>query len=234
MLPHPHNLTLPIREGIRDLRTAIRLEATSGALSARLLGTPEPARRLARVADGVLTRAERVAGRVLPRGAAEPARALDRLAASLRPGTAPAESADLYALLRTLLAFGGPADAVVSEMRLAMAAETPAAPVGDEDTLILAARAAGRLAAVGAVRPCLTSALGPADPEDTAAANDRAALAVWLAVLVRRDSGAPGDLALLAAQRVVEAEGTDWRAMLREARFADLAAAWRATVPYLP
>ncbi|WP_279482160.1 hypothetical protein [Aureimonas sp. SK2] len=234
MLPHPHNLTLPLREGIRDLRTAIRLEAASGTLSARLLGSPEPTRRLAQVADGVLTRAERVAGRVLPRGSADATRALDRLAASLWPGAAPVESADLYALCRTVLALGGPNDAVVSELRLAMAAETLAVPGGDDDTMCLAARAAGRLAAVGAVRPCLTSAFGPVDPEEGATANDCMALTVWLAVLVRRDSGAPGELALLAAQRVVEAEGADWRAMLRDGRFADLAAAWRATVPYLP
>ncbi|WP_168990433.1 hypothetical protein [Aureimonas flava] len=234
MLPHPHSLTLPFKEGIRDLRTSIRLEAASGVLSARLLGTPEPARRIARVADGVLTRAERMAGRMLPRGDADLGQALDRLAASLRPGGPAPDSADLYASCRAVVALGGPRDAVVSELRLAMSPEEPGRrdPVADAPTA--AARAAARLAAVGAARPCLSSALGPLDPEEGAVVNDHMALSVWLGVLVRRDGGAPGELAILGAHRAVEAEGAEWRAMLREARFADLAAAWRATVPYLP
>jgi hypothetical protein len=234
MLPHPHNLTLPFKEGIRDLRTAIRLEAASGTMSARLLGTPEPARRLARMADGVLSRAEKVAGRVLPRGETDIARVLDRLAASLRVGSAPAESADLYAACRSVLALAGPGDAVVSELRLAMASEDPGRRSRDPDPLVAAARAASQLATVGAARPCLTSALGPVDPEEAAEINDHMALAVWLAVLVRRDSAASGDLAILGAQRAVEAEGAQWRAMLRDDRLDDLAAAWRATIPYLP
>lgn len=234
MLPHPHSLTLPLKEGIRDLRTAIRLEAASGTMSARLLGTPEPARRLARMADGVLTRAEKVAGRVLPRSETDCARVLDRLGASLTPGTAPADSADLYAACRFVIALQPLSDAVVSEMRLALASEELGVRRRDDDPFVAAARASGRLAAVGAARPCLTSALGPLDPEEGAAVNDRMALSVWLGVLVRRDGAAPGDLALLGAQRAVEAEGAEWRTMLREERFADLADRWRATVPYLP
>lgn len=234
MLPHPHNLTLPLKEGIRDLRTSIRQEAAAGTISARLIGTPEPARRLARMADGVLSRAEKVAERVIPRGGADVSRTLDRMATSLMGAGAPVESADLYALCREILSLGGPRDAVVSELRLAMASEDLGRRVRDEDTVTAAARAAARLAAVGAARPCLTSALGPVDPEDSAAVNDHMALAVWLGVLVRRDSGASGAMALVGAQRAVEAEGPQWRTLLRDGRFADLAAAWRATIPYLP
>lgn len=234
MLPHPHNLTLPFKEGIRDLRIAIRLEARSGALSNRLLGTPDPARRLARVADGVLTRAERVAGRVVPRGSADIGRALDRLAASLEPGGATAESADLYGVCRSVLTEGGPDDVVVSELRLAASPALSRVPTQDEDRVLRAAHAARRLAALGVARPCMTSALGPVDFDKGAGVNDHMALSVWLAVLVRGHCGASGNLAVLGACRAVEAEGAEWRAMLRASQMSDLADAWRATIPYLP
>jgi len=229
MLPHSEGLTLPLKEGIRDLRSSIRLEAEAGSVSGHLFGLRGPSRRLARLADGVLTRAERVAREVLAREARELGGALDRMAASLEAGGR-ARSADTYAVCRTLLEREGASGLLVSELALAQARPHAGRRLGDPT--LEAARAAGALDASGAVRPCLSTVLLP-DGAGSGAAT-RVALGCWLAVLVRGESRAPATAVIQAVRRVLDAEGEDWARLLRAGRFETLAESWRRTVPYLP
>ncbi|WP_062012486.1 hypothetical protein [Aureimonas sp. AU4] len=232
MLPHPEGLTLPLKEGIRDLRSSIRLEARSGLVSSHLFGAPQPVRGLARLADGVLTRAERAASRVRPREERDLGARLDRMAAALGGPEAP-RADDLYAVCREVLDREGAAGLLVSELALAAAGGRPARQPGG-DAALLAARMAGQLHGLGAVRPCLSTVLLPAERERVAGTGARVALGCWLAVLVRRESRAPASDVLDAAALALEAEGDDWTRLLREGRLEALAAGWRRTVPYLP
>jgi hypothetical protein len=233
MLPHPDSLSLPLKEGIRDLRCSIRLEARSGAVSSRLFGTPKPTRRLARLADGVLTRAEKVAGMVLARGDAGLGPRLDRLAAALAAGRVGERTGDLYAVCQAILEADGEAGIVVSELRLAIQLDEDEAPAS-EDRFQAAARQAHRMARSGLVRGCLSAALLSRDAEAEAALDARIALVCWLAVLVRAEGADDAGLVLSGARLAVDAEGEEWVRLLRERRFDDLAQCWRRTVPYLP
>jgi len=229
MLPHSEGLTLPLKEGIRDLRSSIRLEARAGSVSGHLFGLAGPSRRLARLADGVLTRAERVAREVLTRESEELGGALDRLAASLGSGVQ-GRSADTYAVCRALLDREGVAGLLVSELALA---QGRAARVSrSSDPMLDAARAAGALLGSGAIRPCLSTVLLPETARSATA--ERVAIGCWLAVLVRREGDAPAPTVIESVHRVLDAEGEDWARLLRDGRFEALAEAWRRTVPYLP
>ncbi len=233
MLPHPDSLTLPIREGVRDLRSSIRFEARAGSVSNRLLGRPEPTRRLARFADGLLTRAEAVAVRVLPRGETDPGLRLDRLAEAAKAGRIGERSADLYALCRAILDLDAASGTLVSEMRLAMGdPDTRLRP--EADPTLAAVRAAAWMGSLGAVRPCFSTFLARGGGATGEGLDRRIALTLWLAVLVRAESREDGRLAIDGAFRAVDAEGEGWIAMLRHARLEALADAWRRTVPYLP
>lgn len=233
MLPHPDSLTLPFREGVRDLRSSIRFEARAGGVSSRLLGTPEPTRRLARFADGLLTRAEAVAVRVLPRGETDPGARLDRLAAAARAGRLADRSADLYALCRAILDLDAASGALVSEMRLATG-EAGAGWRTEADPTLAAVRAAAWMASLGIVRPCLSTFLTRSPDAAGKDLDHRVAMTLWLAVLVRAESREDGHSAIEGARLAVDAEGEEWAQMLRRRRFEDLADAWRRTVPYLP
>ncbi|WP_062205210.1 hypothetical protein [Aureimonas sp. AU12] len=234
MLPHPDSLSLPFKEGIRDLRCSIRLEARSGAVSSRLFGTPRPTRGLASFADGVLSRAEEVAARVLPREGADLGQRLDRLAVGLRGGRGTERPGDLYAVCREILRGAEPAGSLVSELKLAA---RPAAdlPVGT-DPILAAVTRAHRMAAGGILRNCLSRTLLPGAPVAHGEGGDDARLALtsWLAVLVRLETGEDGRRVVEGACLAVEAEGETWARLLREKRLAELADDWRRTVPYLP
>lgn len=233
MLPHPDTLSLPFKEGIRDLRCSIRLEARSGALSSRLFGTPKPTRRLARIADDVLTQAERVAGKVFSRGESDLGQRLDRLSALLGAGRGLERSGDVYAVCRAILEADGASGIVVSELRLAAQPEgRDAASLSDR--VLAATHQAHRMASSGIVRPCLSTALLPPEAGLETDLDMRLALICWLAVLVRAETTEDGSLVLKGARLAVEAEGEDWSRLLRERRFEELAEIWRRTVPYLP
>lgn len=231
MLPHSEDLTLPLREGIRGLRSRIRSEARSGSVSSRLIGAAEPSRQLARLADGVLTQAERVAREVLPREGGDLGDRLDRMAAGL-DRDAQARTSDTYAVCRALLERDGTAGLLVSELALATADGARSRLGGGDDPFLNAARLAAGLAASGMVRPHLSPVSRPG--ADRADASARIALGCWLAVLVRRESGAPAPAVVEAAICVLDAEGEDWARLLRARRLGELASIWRATVPHLP
>lgn len=237
MLPHPDNLSLPFKEGIRDLRCSIRLEARSGALASRVFGTPLPTRRLATLADSVLSRVEHVANRVLPRDDSALGHRLDRLMAGLRNNGQGERHGDLYAVCREIVGDAEVSGYVVSELRLALQPSTPPLPPGADLTLAAVARAQ-HMASAGVLRDCLSRTLAPGAGSAGGAseADEEAALALtcWLAVLVRFESMEEGRRVLAGARLAVDAEGQGWARLLREAKLADLAAEWRRTVPYLP
>jgi hypothetical protein len=233
MLPYPDSLALPLKEGIRDLRSSIRHEARAGSVSNQLFGTPEPTRRLARLADGVLTRAERFAGKVLSRSAADLGARLDRLGAGLLQGHVTERTGDVYAVCQAICDLDGPSGAVVSELKLSSRnLDRPLS--GEGDTALAAVRIAARMAALDIVRPCLGTVLASAGREETKALNARVALTAWLAVLVRLQTREDARVILASARWATEAEEAEWLALLNARRFDDLAALWRQTVPYLP
>lgn len=234
MLPHPDSLALPLKEGIRDLRTSIRFGARQEDPSRLPSGVREPARRFARLADGVLSRAEGLAVRILPGETASLGERMDRLAATLRPGGRPGEPpADLYDVARRTLDADDAPGTVVSELRLALEGAGPAVPLA-EDRVAAAATAARWMAGLGFVRPCLSTVLATGAHPLRNDLDARLALLVWLAVLVRGASRADARLCMGAARAAFDAEGEDWLRHLRQDRLDDLAAAWRQTVPYLP
>ncbi|MBB3952459.1 hypothetical protein [Aureimonas jatrophae] len=233
MLPHPEGLTLPLKEGMRDLRSSIRLEARSGLVSSHLFGTAEPVRHLARLADGVLTRAERAASRVRPREDRDLGHRLDRMAQALGGSGFEPGADDLYAVCREVLEREGRGGVLVSELALATA-DARRGRWLDGDDALRAARAAWRLLATGAIRPCLSTVLLPAERDAVAEVGARVALGCWLAVLVRHASRRPGAEVLDAVALALEAEGDEWARLLRGEQLDALAASWRRTVPYLP
>ncbi|KQT52418.1 MULTISPECIES: hypothetical protein [unclassified Aureimonas] len=243
MLPHPDTLSIPLKEGIRDLRCSIRLEARSGAVASRVLGSPRPTRRLATLADSVLSRVEHVASRVLPRDESDLGQRLDRLMAALRRGGEAERPGDLYAVCREIPRGADASGVLVSELKLA---RRPARPplATDADLTLAAVMRAHEMASAGVLRGCLSATLLPGAGETGGAdrpalrpgADEDAALALtcWLAVLVRFESMEEGRRVLNGASLAVDAEGEGWTLLLRERRFAELAGAWRRTVPYLP
>lgn len=234
MLPHPDSLALPLKEGIRDLRTSIRFGARQEEAFGLPSGVREPARRFARLADGVLSRAEGLAIRILPGETASLGERMDRLAATLRPGGRPGERpADLYDVTRRTLDADDAPGAVVSELRLALEGAGPAVGAA-HDEVAAAVNAARWMAGLGFVRPCLSTVLAPGARPIRSELDARLALLVWLAVLVRASSHADARLCMAGARAAFEAEGEDWLHRLRDDRPDDLAAAWRQTVPYLP
>lgn len=232
MLPHTDGLTLPLKEGIRDLRSSIRLEARSGLVSRHLFGAPQPVRRLARLADDVLTRAERAASRVRPREERDMDARLDRLAAALDRGQMPRVD-DVYAVCREVLGRENAAGTLVSELALA-AADGRRVRSEAGDRVLAAARGAAQLFGLGVVRPCLSTLLVPDERSATASVGARVALGCWLVVLVRGESRAPAADVLDAVALALEAEGDDWADLLRTGDLEALAARWRVTAPYLP
>lgn len=233
MLPYPDSLAIPLKEGIRDLRSSIRREAQAGAVSSRLFGRPEPTRHLARLADTVFTRAERLAGKVLARDAADLGARLDRLGAGLREGHVAERTRDVYAVCQAILDLDGPSGAVVSELRLASRKlDRPLA--GEADPALAAVRIAARMATLDLVRPCLSTVLIAPEGEGDALRDARVALVCWLAVLVRLETGEDARVILSSARWACEAEEAEWLPLLTERRLEELAALWRRTVPYLP
>ena len=234
MLPYPDSLALPLKEGIRDLRSSIRREAKAGAVSSRFFGTPEPTRQLARLADGVFTRAERFAGKVLSRDGADLGARLDRLGAGLAQGHVAERTRDVYAVCQAILDLDGPSGAVVSELKLASRnLDRPLA--GASDAALAAVRIAARMASLDIVRPCLSVVLTHEERDESVQLNARLALIAWLAVLVRLDNPREDARVILASARwAMEAEEGEWLALLTARKLDELAALWRQTVPYLP
>jgi hypothetical protein len=233
MLPRPDNLSLPFREGIRDIRCSIRSEARSGALAIRLFGTSRPTRRLARLADEMLSHAEKAAERMLSHAEAGLEERLDRLMAGLLTGRLAERSGDAYAVCRAILDADEASGVLVSEFKLAVqGADRAAAPV--EDPILAAVGQAQRMASGGILRRCLSTAILPYDGEAAATRDARLALTCWLAVLVRAETRAEADLVLDSSALAVAAEGEEWVRLLRERRLGELAEVWRRTVPHLP
>ncbi|MBO0662351.1 hypothetical protein LQ948_06320 [Jiella sp. MQZ9-1] len=233
MFPTPDDFALPLKDGVRGLRSTIRREARSGMLSDLVFGQVTPFRDVAMMADGVFSRAQQAVRVIRPDRAEDLANHLDRLGRGLVQADAPGAMArSQYRLVQAVLAQMGRADTPIFESLILdlMRRRTGTSA----DPVEAAAALAGALAARRPIRDFLSAMQGEGGAGELAELNRIVALVCGLAVLVRRLSGAEAETVLQSAQWVVDAEAKAWLALLRAGRTADLAAAWRPLLRYLP